>query len=95
MRASRPPQMQERRSTIAIVDESGVLKGLLRMDGAPLLSVQVAQDKAYTAAAFGIPTDAWYDFIKDDAPLAVGAPTGIERLVSCLAAGTRFKWMVK
>jgi uncharacterized protein GlcG (DUF336 family) len=66
---------------IAIVDESGVLKALSRMDGAPLLSVQVAQDKAYTAAGFGLATDAWHDFIKDDPPLADGAPTGIDRLV--------------
>jgi len=34
---------------IAIVDDGGVLKALSRMDGAALLSVQVAQDKAYTA----------------------------------------------
>ena len=66
---------------IVVVDESGVLKALSRMDGAPLLSVQVAQDKAYTAAGFGLPTDAWHDFIKDDPPLASGAPTGIDRLV--------------
>jgi uncharacterized protein GlcG (DUF336 family) len=67
--------------TIAIVDESGVLKALHRMDGAPLISVQIAQDKAYTATGFGIPSHAWYDFIKDDAPLALGATTGIDRLV--------------
>jgi uncharacterized protein GlcG (DUF336 family) len=66
---------------IAVVDESGVLKAFSRMDGAALLSVQVAQDKAYTAVGFGMPTDAWHDFIKDDAPLAAGAPTGIDRLV--------------
>jgi len=66
---------------IAIVDEDGVLKALSRMDGAALLAVQVAQDKAYTAAGFGLSTDGWYDFIKDDAPLRVGAPTGISRLV--------------
>jgi len=66
---------------LAVVDESGVLKAFERMDGAPLLSVQIAQDKAYTAAGFGLATDAWFDFIKDDAPLALGAPTGIERLV--------------
>jgi uncharacterized protein GlcG (DUF336 family) len=58
-----------------------VLKAFSRMDGAPLLSVQVAQDKAYTAAGFGLPTHGWHDFIKDDAPLADGAPTGIDRLV--------------
>ena len=66
---------------IAVVDESGVLKALSRMDGAPLLSVQVAQDKAYSAAGFGMPTHSWHDFIKDDPPLAAGATTGIDRLV--------------
>ncbi len=66
---------------IAVVDESGVLKAFSRMDGAALLSVQVAHDKAYTAIGFGMPTDGWHDFIKDDPPLALGAPTGIDRLV--------------
>ena len=67
--------------TIAVVDAAGVLKALERMDGAPLLSIQVAQDKAYTAVGFGMPTHAWHDFIKDDPPLADGATTGIDRLV--------------
>jgi uncharacterized protein GlcG (DUF336 family) len=66
---------------IAICDESGVLKALSRMDGAALLSVQVAQDKAYTAVGFGMSSDAWYPFIKDDPPLAAGAVGGIDRLV--------------
>jgi uncharacterized protein GlcG (DUF336 family) len=66
---------------VSVVDESGVQKAFARMDGAPLLSVQVAQDKAYTAAGFQMPTDGWFDFIKDDEPLRVGAPTGIDRLV--------------
>lgn len=66
---------------IAVVDESGVLKAFSRMDGAALLAVQVAQDKAYTAIGFGLPTDGWYDFIKDDPPLAAGAVAGVDRLV--------------
>ena len=66
---------------IAVVDESGVLKALLRMDRAPLLSIQVAQDKAYTAAGFGLPTDQWHEVIKNDPPLAAGAASGIDRLV--------------
>src|SRR3954469_8009949 len=66
---------------IAVCDDGGVLKAFSRMDGAALLSVQVAQDKAYTAVGFGMPTHGWHDFIKDDPPLADGAPTGIERLV--------------
>ncbi|WP_265443708.1 GlcG/HbpS family heme-binding protein [Flexivirga meconopsidis] len=68
-------------SVIAVCDAGGILKAFSRMDGAALMSVQVAQDKAYTAAGFGMPTDGWHDFIKDDAPLAAGAPTGIDRLV--------------
>lgn len=67
--------------TIAVCDTSGVLKALVRMDNAALLSLQIAQDKAYTAVGFGLPTHAWHDFIKDDAPLAAGAPTGIDRLI--------------
>jgi len=66
---------------IAVCDESGVLKAFSRMDGAALLSVQIAQDKAYTAVGFGMPTDAWHPFIKDDPPLADGAVSGIDRLV--------------
>ena len=66
---------------IAIADESGVLKALLRMDGAALLSVQIAQDKAYTSAGFGLSTDQWHEFIKNDPPLAAGAAAGISRLV--------------
>ena len=65
---------------IAVVDESGVLKAFSRMDGAPQLSVDIAQDKAYTAIAFGIPTHAWFDFIKDDPPLLHGI-TKTPRLV--------------
>ncbi|MEO8540097.1 MAG: heme-binding protein [bacterium] len=57
---------------IAVVDESGVLKAFSRMDGAPLLSVDIAKDKAYTAVAFGIPTHEWFNFIKDDPPLLHG-----------------------
>ena len=67
---------------ISVVDESGVEKAYARMNGAPLLSVQVARDKAYTAVGFGIPTDGWFDFINNDEPLRLGAPTGIDRLVT-------------
>jgi len=57
---------------IAVSDESGDLKAFRRMDGAPKLSIQISEDKAYTAASFGMPTHAWYDFIKDDPPLLHG-----------------------
>ena len=57
---------------IAIVDPSGTLVQFLRMDRAPLLSVGIAQDKAYTAVSFGMATHEWHDFIKEDAPLLHG-----------------------
>ena len=67
--------------SIAVVDDSGSLKAFSRMDGAALLAVQIAQDKAYTAVAFGMATDQWYDFIKDDPPLAAGLPGAVDRLI--------------
>lgn len=57
---------------IAVVDESGVTKAFRRMDGAALLSVDIAINKAYTAASFNIPTHGWFEFIKNDPPLLHG-----------------------
>src|SRR5437660_12043900 len=58
---------------IAVCDEDGTLKAFKRMDGAPLLSVQIAQDKAFTAISFGgLASHEWYDFIKNDPPLLNG-----------------------
>ncbi len=42
---------------IAVVDEGGNLVAFERMDGAMILGVSIAQDKAYTAAGSGFPTD--------------------------------------
>jgi uncharacterized protein GlcG (DUF336 family) len=66
---------------VAVLDESGVLKALRRMDGAPLVTVKASQDKAYTAVAFGIPSSAWYPMIKDDPALLHGVPAAMERIV--------------
>jgi uncharacterized protein GlcG (DUF336 family) len=57
---------------IALCDPSGTLIQFRRMDHAALLSVQIAQDKAFTAVSFGMATHEWHDFIKDDAPLLHG-----------------------
>ncbi len=57
---------------IAVVDESGVLKGFSRMDGAPLLSSDIARDKAVTAASFGVSTHLWYERIKAEPALVHG-----------------------
>jgi len=66
---------------IAVTDEAGTLLAFARMDNAPILSVDIAIDKAYTSATFGIPTHVWHNFIKDDPPLRDGAPAGIKRLI--------------
>jgi uncharacterized protein GlcG (DUF336 family) len=52
--------------TVVVVDESGVTKEMLRMDGAPLVSVQTATNKAYAAAAIGMPPDDFYAAIESD-----------------------------
>ena len=52
--------------TAVMVDGSGVLKELCRMDGAALVSVDTAMSKAYAAAAIGMPTDDFYTAIEQD-----------------------------
>jgi uncharacterized protein GlcG (DUF336 family) len=52
--------------TVVVVDESGITKEMLRMDGAPLVSVQTAINKAYAAAAIGMPPDDFYAAIESD-----------------------------
>jgi uncharacterized protein GlcG (DUF336 family) len=71
-----------KRFTIVVLDEGGNERGLVRMEGAILGSLQVARDKAYTAVAFGRPTAGWFDVLEADAPLGKGARTGIDRLVT-------------
>ena len=60
-------------SCVAVADRSGGLLAFARMDGAPQMSATIAQDKAYTVAAFaGLPTHQWFDMIKDDPPVLHG-----------------------
>jgi uncharacterized protein GlcG (DUF336 family) len=60
------------RMCIAVCDPDGTLKAFSRMDGAALLSVQLAQDKAYTAVSFGIASHEWWDVVKGDDVLLHG-----------------------
>ena len=59
---------------IAVVDPDGTLKAFSRMDGAALLAVRVAQQKAWTAISFGVPTLGLWEFIKEDPPLLHSLP---------------------
>jgi glc operon protein GlcG len=56
----------------AVVDAGGNLAGFLRAPGAFLHSIAIAQDKAYTAAGFGLATDALYRLIQDNPGLRDG-----------------------
>lgn len=62
------------RINAAVTDASGVLAAFLRMPGAFLHSVDIAIDKAYTAASFGFPTDRWASVLEGDAALRMGMP---------------------
>jgi uncharacterized protein GlcG (DUF336 family) len=44
--------------SMAVMDPAGHLVAFIRMDGAPWVSADVAQGKAWTAAAYGHPSDA-------------------------------------
>jgi uncharacterized protein GlcG (DUF336 family) len=53
---------------IAVVDSGGNLAAFLRMPGAFLHSIEIAIDKAYTAAGFGLPTAAWTGALATHSP---------------------------
>ena len=59
----------------AVVDPAGHLKAFERMDGAPLNSAEIAINKAWTAAAFGMTSQAVGELIAGDPQLAQLAHT--------------------
>jgi uncharacterized protein GlcG (DUF336 family) len=59
---------------VAILDDGGNLKAFSRMDGAPIPTVEMARNKAYTAL-LGVSTQDFFNFIQGDPSLLVGVPT--------------------
>src|SRR6202171_4008837 len=57
---------------VAIVDDGGNLKAFGRIDGAPILCIEMAQNKAYTAL-FGVSTQDFFNFIQGDPSLLAGS----------------------
>jgi glc operon protein GlcG len=58
---------------IAASDRAGHLLAFARMDRAPLLCVQIAQDKAYSVATFGgLPTGEWWRLLESEPALMHG-----------------------
>lgn len=67
---------------IAVVDRGGNPLALLRMDGAPLFSVEVAEKKAWTAAAAGARTDDLRAVFGSDPALLHGLAPKVDRLLA-------------
>src|SRR5580692_11287124 len=59
---------------VAILDDGGNLKAFSRMDGAPIPTIEMAQNKAYTAL-LGVSTQDFFNFIQADPSLLAGIPT--------------------
>lgn len=58
---------------IAVCDPGGHPILTARMDGAPILSMNIANDKAFTVVAFkGMPTHAWWGAIENEPSLVHG-----------------------
>ena len=60
------------RINVAVVDDAGLPAAFLRMAGAPLHSIGIAEDKAYTAAGFGLSTAQWSNVVAGNAGLRAG-----------------------
>jgi uncharacterized protein GlcG (DUF336 family) len=58
---------------VAILDDGGNLKAFSRMDGAPIPTIEMAQNKAYTAL-LGVSTQDFFNFIQGDPSLLAGVP---------------------
>ena len=65
---------------VAVVDSGGNLAAFLRMPGAFLHSIDIAKDKAFTAAGFGFPTSQWQEIFAKEDMLKLGMPVR-DRLV--------------
>ena len=59
---------------VAILDDGGNLKAFSRMDGAPIPTIEMAQNKAYTAL-LGVSTQEFFNFIQGDPSLLARIPT--------------------
>jgi uncharacterized protein GlcG (DUF336 family) len=65
---------------VVILDDAGNLKAFGRMDGAPIPTIEMAQNKAYTAL-LGVSTQEFFNFIQRHPSLLAGIPT-LSRIVS-------------
>lgn len=62
--------------SVAVVDGSGLLKAFRRADEAAVLTIDIAMDKAWTAASSGLPTHTWNGLFREHEQLTQAAPRG-------------------
>jgi glc operon protein GlcG len=55
---------------VSVCDECGFLVAFARMEGAPLRSIEISQNKAFTAVRIGVPTDKFQARLERDHLLA-------------------------
>jgi uncharacterized protein GlcG (DUF336 family) len=60
---------------VAILDDGGNLKAFSRMDGASIPTIEIAQNKAYTAL-FGVSTQDFFNWLRILELLHDSIPTG-------------------
>ena len=58
---------------VVILDDGGNLKAFSRMDGAPIPTIEMAQNKAYTAL-LGVSTQDFFNFIQSDRRFWLASP---------------------
>lgn len=71
---------------VAVVDAGGHLAGFLRIPGAFLHSIDIAIDKTYTAASFGMPAGSWSDALASHSRAVKEGLSRRPRMV-CFAGG--------
>lgn len=59
-------------ATIAITDAGGHLRAFERADSAPFLTAEVAVDKAWSAASFGMSTHQWNQYMNEPTVAPLG-----------------------
>jgi uncharacterized protein GlcG (DUF336 family) len=67
--------------SISVCDPGGLPVAFLRMDGAPLGTIGLATNKAYSAAMFATPTHVWHGILAGDEALREGL-LGTERFTT-------------
>ncbi|MDX2425548.1 MAG: heme-binding protein [Cycloclasticus sp.] len=57
---------------VSVVDSSAIEMAFLRMNNSFLPSMDIAKDKAYTSAGFGLPTMQWKNILEGNTQLQAG-----------------------